>query len=92
MIRIELPKALNCYVDGKSVLELRKHPANVGAALAELGELSPGVLDRVMDEQGAVRQHVNVFLGSENIRFLKGLETPVPDGSTILILSAISGG
>jgi molybdopterin converting factor small subunit len=92
VIRIELPKALNCYVDGKSVLELDKQLRNVGAALVELGRVSPGVLDRVMDEQGSVRQHVNVFLGGENIRFLNGLQTPVPDGSTILILSAISGG
>lgn len=92
MIRIELPKALNCYVDGKSVLEINEKPGTVGDALSALGRLSPGVLDRVMDEQGAVRQHVNVFLGTENIKFLDGLATPVPDGGTILILSAISGG
>src|SRR5207245_10878214 len=52
VIRIELPKALNCYVDGKSVLELDEKPPTVRDALAALGRRSPGVLDRVMDEQG----------------------------------------
>jgi molybdopterin synthase sulfur carrier subunit len=50
------------------------------------------VLDRVVDEQGEVRHHVNVFSNGESIRFLDGLRTAVRDGSTILILTAISGG
>jgi ThiS family. len=45
-----------------------------------------------MDERGSVRRHVNVFLEGESIRYLQGLETPVPRGSSILIITAISGG
>jgi molybdopterin synthase sulfur carrier subunit len=50
------------------------------------------VLDRVMTEQGAVREHVNVFVGEESIRFADGLATRVDDGDTILIVAAVSGG
>ena len=45
-----------------------------------------------MDERGNVRRHVNVFLDGESIRYLNGLDTPAPDGSAILIITAISGG
>lgn len=92
MITIELPKALGLSVDGKPVVEIDEPCATVGDALAALGRRSPGLLDRVVDEQGNVRLHVNVFGNGENIRFHDGLRTSVPDGSTVLILAAISGG
>ena len=92
MIRVELPKALNCYVEGKSFVEVQESCATVRDALAEVAKRSPGVTDRVMEETGAVRQHVNVFVDGENIRFLSGLDTPLQADSSIMILSAISGG
>ena len=92
MITIELPKALGLFVDGKSLVVIDKPCTTVGDALAALGRRAPGVLDRVVDEQGDVRMHVNVFRDGENIRFLDGLGTTVSDGSMILILAAISGG
>jgi molybdopterin synthase sulfur carrier subunit len=92
VITIELPKALGLMVDGKSIVGIDEPCATVGDALAALGRRSPGVLDRLVDEQGQVRMHVNVFKNGESIRFLEGLRTPAPNGSTILILAAISGG
>jgi molybdopterin synthase sulfur carrier subunit len=92
VITIELPKALGLSVDGKTVVEIDDPCATVGDALNALGRRSPGVLDRVVDEQGDVRHHVNVFTNGESIRFLDGLGTAVRDGSKILILAAISGG
>jgi molybdopterin converting factor small subunit len=92
VITIELPKALGLTVDGKSTVGIDEPCATIGDALAALGRRSPGVLDRVIDEQGHVRMHVNVFRNGESIRFLDGLRTPVSDGSAILILAAISGG
>jgi len=92
VITIELPNALGLSVDGKSTVVVDEPCATVADALAALGRRSPGLLDRVIDEQGDVRMHVNVFRNGESIRFLDGLRTPTPDGSTILILAAISGG
>ena len=42
--------------------------------------------------QGEVREHINIFLGEENVRYLDGLATPVPDGAEVTIVPAISGG
>jgi molybdopterin converting factor small subunit len=52
----------------------------------------PGVWDRVLTEEGAVRQHVNVFVGDESIRYTGGLDTPVPPSAVISIVPAVSGG
>ena len=92
MITIELPKALGLTVDGKSIVGIDEPCATIGDALAALGRRSPGVLDRLVDERGDVRTHVNVFRNGESIRFLDGLQTAVPEGGSILILAAISGG
>ncbi|MEO8193093.1 MAG: MoaD/ThiS family protein [Gemmatimonadales bacterium] len=92
MIRIELPKALGPYADGENPVDIDEQCATVGDAIAALGIRSGRVLDRVMTETGEIRTHVNVFLNAENIRFMNGLDTPAPEGSTIIILAAISGG
>lgn len=92
MITIELPRALGVQVNGKTAVQLDAGSITVKDALAELGKRSPGALDRVMNERGELRQHVNVFVDEENIRFIDGLASPVPDGSTVFILAAISGG
>ena len=92
MITVELPKALGMYVNGSNVVEITEPCGTIRDALWSLGRRAPGVLDRVMDESGEVRTHVNVFLDDENMRFLAGLDTPVKDRSTILILAAVSGG
>ncbi|MFN2601808.1 MAG: MoaD/ThiS family protein [Gemmatimonadaceae bacterium] len=92
MITIELPKSLGLTVDGKSTVVIDEDCGTIRDALAALGKRSPGVLDRVVDERGDIRPHVNVFRDGESIRFLDGLQTSAPDGSRILILTAISGG
>ena len=45
-----------------------------------------------MTEQGGVRQHINIFVGEENIRYTGGLATPVSPESVISIVPAVSGG
>ena len=51
-----------------------------------------GIRDRVVNEQGNVREHINIFVGDENIRFTSGLATPLRGGSEITIVPAVSGG
>lgn len=92
MIRLELPKALCSYADEKSSLVVEGPCATVGDALVALRRNAPAALDRIMDEQGSLRRHVNVFVDGENIRFLDGLSTPARDGTTIFVLAAVSGG
>lgn len=74
------------------MLALEGSPTTVSEALKILWELHPGLRDRIVDEQGAVRQHINIFVGDEAIRFADGLGTKVPADTEILIVPAVSGG
>ncbi len=89
---VHIPGFLRTFTGGESRVRLDTAPPTAGAALEALWSLHPGVRDRVVDEQGIVRQHVNVFVGDESIRFTGGLATPVPEGGEISIVPAVSGG
>lgn len=94
MIRIVyfIPSYLRSFTGGRSRIELEVVATTVGEALAALWREHPGVRDRVVTEQGDVRQHVNVFVGDESIRSTGGLATPVADRSEVSIVPAVSGG
>jgi MoaD family protein len=91
-ITIALPGALQPYAGGSPEVELADRFHTVGDALAALAERHGGVMDRVTDERGELRPHVNVFVDGENVRFLDGLGTALGEGSTIVIVPAVSGG
>ena len=89
-----IPTPLRPFADGRSRIEVdvAREPPALGDALEALWEVVPGVRDRVLTEQGEVRQHVNVFVGTESCRWTGGLATPVADRAEIAIFPAISGG
>lgn len=89
---VAIPGPLQPYAGGQSTVVLDAPCDTVGDALEALGEEYPGVRDRVLTEQGDVRQHLNVFVDEDNVRFANGLATPVPDGCRLTILPAVSGG
>ena len=91
-ITVLIPAYLAAFADGQRSLKIDSSPATVSDALAALCRLHPGLRDRIVDEQGQVRQHINVFVGDESIRFADGLATKVPAGAEILIVPAVSGG
>ncbi len=91
-VTFHIPGHLRAHTAGADRVELATAPANVRDALAALWTLHPAVRDLVMDEQGRVRQHVNVFVGEECIRWTGGLETPVHDRDELWIVPAVSGG
>jgi sulfur-carrier protein len=91
-VTFHIPSYLAAFAEGQRSVNLASPPATVREALESLWRLHPALRDRVVDERGEVRQHINVFVGNESIRFGEGLATPVPDGSEILIVPAVSGG
>ncbi len=92
MVTVGLPSYLQQFADGKDRVELDAGEETVAVVLKVLGERYPGVRGRVVTEEGEIRPHINVFIGERNCRFEKGLETEVPDGAEVMILTAVSGG
>ncbi len=91
-VTFHIPGALRQFTAGQSTVKIEPSPSTVADALSLLWTLYPGVRDRIATEQGQVRQHINIFVGDENILYTGGLATPVSAGSEISIVPAVSGG
>jgi molybdopterin converting factor small subunit len=77
---------------GKVEVEMERSPATVAEALSALYAVYPGVRDRIATEQGPIREHINVFIGDEDIRYTGGLMSRISSGVEISIVPAVSGG
>ncbi len=62
------------------------------ALFVDLESKFAGLRGRLVDDDGALRRFVNVYLNDEDVRFLGGLETKLGDGDTVTILPAVAGG
>jgi len=93
-VHVRVPTGLRPFSDGRAVVdvELAEEEPNLACVLETLARTCPGVVDRVLDERGDVRRHVNVFVGDEEVRVLGGLAATIADGVEVSILPAVSGG
>lgn len=66
--------------------------SSVAAALAAYFVANPRARDYVLDEQGAVRHHIAIFVGGELVRDRRGLSDPVGEDGEIYVMQALSGG
>lgn len=87
-----IPGALREFSAGRGDVRIDAAPATVREALALLWRECPGARDRVLNELGDVRTHINVFVDGENIRHAGGLDAPLRADSEVIILPAVSGG
>ena len=89
-VTIRIPTTLRPMAGGSSTVQV--DGATVGEVLGNLDAAHPGFRDRLFDDEGALRRFVNVFVADDDVRFLEGLDTPVPDGETVAIIPAVAGG
>src|SRR5262249_4298466 len=89
-ITIHVPGPLRAYCGGAEQLPMSA--ATVRAALDALELEQPAFYRNVCGETGAVRRHLNVFVNSDNVRDLDGLDTALKPGDVVTILPAVSGG
>ncbi|HEX9425030.1 MAG TPA: ubiquitin-like small modifier protein 1 [Pyrinomonadaceae bacterium] len=83
---------LTDFTNGQSKIVMDSSAVNVGEALDSLWRRHLGLRDRVLNEQGNLRPHVNIFLNDDNVRRKQLLDTALSDNCEITILPAVSGG
>jgi molybdopterin converting factor small subunit len=89
-ITIHVPGLLRKYCAGASQLSI---PAcTVRATLEHLERSQSALYCNVCDETGKVRRHLNVFVNSNNVRDLDGVDTKLAPGDVVTFLPAVSGG
>jgi adenylyltransferase/sulfurtransferase len=88
-VLIQIPTALRNFTDRKS--EVSIDAISVREAIGVLASKYPDIRQHLY--QGTeLRSFINIFIGETNIKKLNGLDTPLKDGETILIVPAIAGG
>lgn len=90
IVTIHLPGPLRPYSAG--VTELSISAGTVRAVLEDLERTRAALYRNICDETGAVRRHLNVFVNSDNIRDLEGVDTALTAGDVVTFLPAVSGG
>lgn len=89
-VKLRIPTPMRRLCNGESVLTV--DGSTVSEALTDLESKHPGFRERIYDENGEIRRFVNIFVAGEDIRFLKGLETPLKEGEEVSIVPAVAGG
>ena len=90
MSRVRIPSPLQSLTGNQA--EVQASGATVASLLDDLEARYPGLKARICDEQGKLRRFVNLYVNDEDIRFLKGEETPLQEGDLVSIIPAIAGG
>ena len=89
-ITIRVPNALRKLTEEQG--RLSAEGATVREVLGRVGEEHPEFLDRITEEDGELRQFLNVFVNGDDIRYEEELDTPVEDGDEVSIVPSIAGG
>ncbi|MFP5373041.1 MAG: MoaD/ThiS family protein [Actinomycetes bacterium] len=89
-VSVRIPTILRTYTGGAS--EVSAGGGTLGAVLDDLEASYPGIKARILDDQGAIRRFVNVYVGNVDVRVLDGLATPTPAGAQVSVIPAVAGG
>ena len=89
-VTVRIPTTMRPLAGGSSSVQIEG--TTLAEVLANLNTQFPGFDDRLFDETGGLRKFVNVFVADDDVRYLDGLGTAVPDGETVSIIPAVAGG
>jgi molybdopterin converting factor small subunit len=89
-VSVRIPTILRTYTDGQS--EVSAEGDTLAEVLDHLESSYPGIRARILDDQGAIRRFVNVYVGNDDVRFLDALDTKTADGAQVSVIPAVAGG
>ena len=90
-VTVFLSGHLKTFSNGELEVPMNGDFATVGEALDSLWKVHPALRDRVLNEQGEIRTHVNIFAGTDDIKRGNGLQTALRSDE-LHIFNAVSGG
>ncbi len=89
-VEVKIPTILRQHTGGEA--RLTGEGSTLRDVLADLDARHPGLLARVVADDGSLHRFVNVYVNEEDVRYLGALETEVGDGDVVSILPAVAGG
>ena len=89
-VTVRLPGALRDATGGQT--KIQASPGTLADVISDIDRRHPGFRSRVLDESGALRTYVNVYIGDDDARTRGGTGATVPDGSEVMVIPAMAGG
>jgi molybdopterin synthase sulfur carrier subunit len=89
-VSVRIPTILRTYTGGAS--EVSADGSTLSEVIESLESSYPGIRGRILDDQGAIRRFVNVYVGNDDVRFLEALDTTTPEGAQVSVIPAVAGG
>jgi molybdopterin synthase sulfur carrier subunit len=89
-VQVLIPTPLQKFTNNEASVALEA--SSVEGLLEALDGRYPGIRARLCDEAGKLRRFLNVYVNSEDIRFLDNQATPLSDGDEVSIVPAVAGG
>lgn len=89
-VKVLIPTPLQKFTGNQATLDC--NGSSVAELLESLEQSFPGIKSRLCDEQGQPRRFLNLYVNSEDIRFLEGTDTPLKEGDEVSIVPAVAGG
>lgn len=89
-VTVRVPPVFRTLTGGTSQVSV--DAGTVSQVLDALETSHPGFKDKLLDGDGNLVRYVNVFVDDDDVRFMDGLATAVPDGGTLSIMQAVAGG
>ncbi len=90
MTAVRLPPVLRQHAgDAKQV---EASGATVGEVMGALVDRHPALRAQLLTADGGLHRFVNVYLNGRDVRYLSGLQTPVGERDTLIVLPAMAGG
>ena len=86
-MQVRIPTPLRSYTGGETYVEAKGD--TLDELLRDVDRQCPGLRFRVVDEQGRLRRHMNVFVNEEKVR---DLSMPIVEGDEVVLMQALSGG
>ena len=89
-VQVLIPTPLQKFTNGEASVSLEA--SSVDGLIEALEARFPGLKARLCDEAGKLRRFLNLYVNSEDIRFLDNQATPLNDGDEVSIVPAVAGG
>ncbi|MFM7361512.1 MAG: MoaD/ThiS family protein [Cyanobium sp.] len=89
-VQVLIPTPLQKFTNEEATASVEA--GSVEELLTALEQLYPGIQTRLCDENGKLRRFLNVYVNSEDIRFLDNQATALSDGDEVSIVPAVAGG
>ena len=89
-VKVLIPTPLQKFTNDQA--EIQCEGATITELIESLEAACPGIKARLCDDSGKLRRFLNVYVDSEDIRFLDNMDTKLGDDAEVCIVPAVAGG